>query len=128
MAKKEDKKGSREREESTDKKKSTGIKQEIISLVSSNITPLVKDGVQSMIRKVQDAVYHTEKKVVEDLLTAVILFAGLIFLAIGVAFLINNYFMLDRQWGFLIVGVLMLAGAYMMRAHTEKTRYMDRRR
>lgn len=106
-----------------EKKGGKDLKDQIMGAVTSNVIPYLKEGVKGIVKKAQDAIYHTEKKIMENLLMAAILIIGFIFILVGVVYFINDYFALDSYWGFLIMGLILMIIAYFFRKHIEKTKY-----
>lgn len=106
-----------------EKKKGKGVKEQIVDIATASIVPIIKDGIRGFMKKAQDAVYHTQKKVMDNFLMGSILLAGLLLIIIGAIYFINDYFSLDRYWGFLIVGVVLIIIALVFRKRIEKTKY-----
>ncbi|PIN86821.1 hypothetical protein COV19_03020 [Candidatus Woesearchaeota archaeon CG10_big_fil_rev_8_21_14_0_10_44_13] len=106
-----------------EKKEGKGAMGQLTNLVSASILPIIKDGISSLIKKAQDAIYHTEKKVIENIIMASIFAMGFVFIALALVFFINDYFSLAKYWGFLVVGMFMIFIAYAFKIHIEKTKY-----
>lgn len=106
-----------------DKKEGSSLKKQIMAIISSNISPILKAGFQGIVKKVQDVIYHTQKRVMENFLMVLLLFAGFVFISVSAVFFINSYFELDAYWGFLIMGLLLVMTAFIFRWHIKKTRY-----
>jgi len=95
----------------------------IKKIFSSQLVPVVKEGFKSLLKKAQDIIYQTEKKIIENVLAAIILITGFIFMIVGIAFFINEYFDLSPYWGFLLMGLLLMVIAYIFKIHIDKTKY-----
>lgn len=108
-----------------EKKEGKSIKGEILKAFMSNIAPLLREGVQGAIKKMQDVVYHTQKKVTEHVFASVTLMVGFIFIAIALILFINDYFMLPRYMGFAIVGCILVIIACLFRIYIGKTKYKN---
>lgn len=104
-------------------KKEANMLNAIKKIFSSQLVPVVKSGLKNIVKKAQDIVYQTEKKIIENLLAAIILITGFIFMVVGVAFFINDYFGLSTYWGFLIIGLLLMVIAYIFKMHINKTKF-----
>jgi hypothetical protein len=66
------------------------------------------DFVRSVIHNMQEAVYRTTKKVIESLLSIVILIAGILMVLISLPFLLSRYIELPPSFFFLLMGLLLV--------------------
>jgi predicted ABC-type sugar transport system permease subunit len=75
--------------------------------------------------QVQDIAYQTEKKLLDNLFAAIVLLVGLIMLIIAIVFFINDFFGLNRYWGFFIVGLIMIISALLYKKKIDSTKYYN---
>ena len=106
------------------KKSEDGYKDTLKQIISSTIISQIKDGVKNFGLKVQKAVYNTERRIVESILTSVILLCGLVFIVIALALIISDYFKIGNQWGFFIMGIILVVIALIFRERTKKIKIL----
>ncbi len=126
MAKKEGKKKISKEQESSDTISS--VKTAVKEVISSNVIGHVKSYMKDLAHQAQDIAYQTERKVLENLFAATGILIGGVFIVLAVVFFINDFFMLDRHWGFLIVGLALVAVSLIYKRKIEKTKYYNFRR
>jgi VIT1/CCC1 family predicted Fe2+/Mn2+ transporter len=98
------------------------FKDMLKEVLSSTVMHNIKGRIRTMINRLQAAAYHTEKKILQQLVAAVLLIVGLLFIVGGLALLINDVFRLQPQWGFLIVGALLTVKSLFFMMYIKRTR------
>lgn len=98
------------------------FKDMLKQVLSSTVIHNIQGRIKGMVNKLQEAAYHTEKKILQQLIAAVLLVVGLLFIVGGLALLINDVFRLAPHWGFLIVGGLLTIKALFFMMYIKKTR------
>lgn len=101
------------------------IKSLLSESISSNIVKHIKSYMKDIAHKVQDIAYQTEKKILDNLFASIILLVGLIMIVISMVFFINDFFGLDRYWGFFIVGIILIICSLVYKRKIEKTKYYN---
>jgi len=104
------------------KKQKDEIKKFVQQVLTSGLLNQLQNAVKNIIHKTQEITYHTEKKIEQRLFAFNILFGGCIFITIGLTFLINNLFKLESQWGFLIMGGILVLIGFIFMTYMRKTR------
>lgn len=101
------------------------VKSAIKHAISDNLVSVVKLHLENITHRIQDIAYHTEKKILDNLLAAVIMIIGIIMITLAAAFFITDYFSLSRYWGFLIVGLVLVIISLIYKRRIEKTKYYN---
>lgn len=101
------------------------IKSALSESISSNLLGHIKRYMKDIAHKVQDIAYQTEKKILDNLFASIILLVGLIMIVISIVFFINDFFGLDRYWGFFIVGLILIIFSLLYKRKIEKTKYYN---
>jgi uncharacterized membrane protein len=101
------------------------LKSALSGPVASSLVHQFKNYMKDIAHKVQDIAYQTEKKVLDNLFAAIILLVGLIMIVIAIVFFINDFFGLNRYWGFLIVGLIMIISALLYKRKIDNTKYYN---
>lgn len=99
------------------------IKSVVKQAVSDNLINAVKSHLKNITHKVQDIAYQTEKKILDNLFAEIVMLAGLILITLSIVFFIIDYFVLERYWGFLIVGLVLVIISLIYKRKIEKTKY-----
>ena len=107
-------------------KKTDTLKKIISAAVSTSVLSSVKNAAKDILKKAQDIVYYTQEKMMEMLAAGIIMLTGVIMMLIGLVYLINNSFNLQEQWGFLIVGFIILLTGKIFFNKTEQKKYYPR--
>ncbi|MBD3313341.1 hypothetical protein GF345_02775 [Candidatus Woesearchaeota archaeon] len=101
------------------------IKDAIKDAFAANVLVQAKEYMKDLAHRAQEVAYHTEQKILENLFAGIILFVGSVMIIMAVVYFINDYFLLDRYWGFLIVGLVLVVIALFYKRKIERTRYYD---
>lgn len=94
------------------------------SAVSSSVLSSVKTASKDILKKAQEVVYHTQQKMMEFFAAGIIMITGIVIMLIGLVYLVNDAFQLKAQWGYLIVGFLILLTGKIFMNKADKTKYM----
>lgn len=104
--------------------KKEGTVMEIVDkIVSSAVLGNLKKTAKDLLKEAQKTAYLTERKIIENLATAVFLLLGIIFVAISLVMFINKQFNLESQWGYLIMGLIIIIIALVFKQYINKTSF-----
>ncbi len=98
--------------------------QKLLHTLSEAFSSEVKFIFSQGLHKIQETIYLTEKKLIQHLYAALILLAGTLFLAVGVALLLAQTLQLGMGAGFLIVGVILSLIAFILNRYIQQTMYI----
>jgi len=84
------------------------LKDTVKTAISTAFLTKAKHFAEDLKEKVTTYVQDLQQKFVESMLAMLLLFLGAVFLLIGLVIGINNHFDLEAQWGFLIMGALII--------------------
>lgn len=107
--------------------KKEGIGSEIKSIIkdaiSTNLISHAKTYMKDFAHKAQEVAYQTEKKIVENLFAGAVMMMGFALIVIAVVYFVNDFFDLDRYWGFLIIGLILIVFSFIYKRSIEKRKY-----
>jgi membrane protein insertase Oxa1/YidC/SpoIIIJ len=92
-------------------------------IVSSAILDNLKSTAKDILKQAQKTAYLTEQKIMESVAAGVFLFIGIIFVAISLVMFINKSFNLEQQWGYLIMGLIIIIIALLFKQYINKTMF-----
>lgn len=111
MAKKEEKEGS------------------LKSFLESELVEKLKEGgkalIEEVIHKGQDIVYQTERKIIDNMIVAVVLLVGIIMIVLALAFFLVEVLQLTKYASLLIIGLVLIIGALIFKRKIDKTKYYN---
>lgn len=106
-----------------------GIKDMIKSALSSKFASTIKDNLKELIHeiihKAQDIAYQTERKILDNLIAAVVFLFGIVMVVLAAAFFLIDRYGLERYWAFLIIGLIMLFISILFKRKIDKTKYYN---
>ncbi|MCX6707246.1 MAG: hypothetical protein NT001_03850 [Candidatus Woesearchaeota archaeon] len=102
-----------------------GLKSALSGSITSILVHQLKAYMKDIARQVQDIAYQTEKKILDNLFASIILLVGLIMIVIAIVFFINDFFGLDRYWGFFIVGLVLIIISLLYKRKIDNTKYYN---
>jgi len=75
----------------------------------------LKNTYTEFIETLQGYAYKTQERILEIFSLFIVMLCGLIFLLIGLVFLINEYVKLSWGWSFLIMGITLILISYLLK-------------
>lgn len=85
----------------------TGVVEKFASSIFlDQLMDKLKEAGNHILKKVQDMIYLTEKKILQTVVSVIFLVFGLIFIFISLVMFINDYFNLHSYVGYFIVGLV----------------------
>lgn len=98
----------------------------LLKAVESVVEPIVVDNLRTLGQNIHSTISDfgkfSVKRVIDELVFGLTLFAGFIFVAIGVALWFSSYFGVSGYVGYLFVGATLLLVSALMRAKVESGR------
>ena len=91
-----------------------------------SVKKALEGGVKTVVTKAQEVVYHTQTKLLENLLMALFLLTGTIITMVSIGFLLIDYVHWRRGQAFLLVGIVVLLLGFMMRMIFNRGKYIYR--
>ncbi|MFC1774940.1 hypothetical protein ACFLZN_01345 [Nanoarchaeota archaeon] len=85
---------------------------------------LLKDGVTTLVHKMQEIIYMTQKKMEQSMMSMMLMTAGIIFICVGLIQLMNQYIPLAGG-SYLIVGGFLFLIAVIMKLMSDKNKYYE---
>jgi hypothetical protein len=89
----------------------------------------IKEGgkflVDEVIHHAQDIVYQTERKIIDNMIVAVVLLVGIIMLVLAVVFFMMEVLGLPKYASLLILGLVLIIGALLFKRKIDKTKYYN---
>ncbi len=98
--------------------------QKFLHSISDAFSSEVKFLFSQGLHKIQETIYLTEKKLIQHLYAALILLAGTLFLAVGIALFLAQTLQLGMGAGFLIVGIILMIIALILKRYITQTMYL----
>ena len=105
------------------KEEKSTVRQVLDSLVSSAILGNLKSAAKDLFKQAQKTAYLTEQKILENIAAGVFMLLGVVFVAISLAMFVNKQFNLDQQWGYLIIGLIIIIIALLFKQYINKTKF-----
>lgn len=99
------------------------VRQILDSLVSSAILDNLKSAAKDLLKQAQKTAYLTEQKIMENIAVGVFLLLGIIFISISLVMFINQAFNLENQWGYMIMGLIIIIISLLYKQHIDKTKF-----
>ena len=95
----------------------------LLKAVENAVEPIVVNNLRSLGQNIHSTISDfgkfSVKKVIDELIFGLTLFAGFIFVAVGVALWFSRYFGVNSYVGYLFVGATLLLVSALMRARVE---------
>ena len=101
-------------------------KTELVEGLKSKALSGIVEYAKGLIKKAQDAVYYTQRKVIQLFYASALFIAGIIFLSIAIVLLISDYLKLSKGWSFLILGLVLIILAMFVKISAEKSKYYNK--
>lgn len=98
--------------------------QEFIHSITHHVSENVKFFFDTGLRRVQKTVYLTEKKMIQHMYAAIILLAGILFVAVGASLILSELLTISFGGGFFIIGILLIITALIFRQYVKNTLYI----
>ena len=97
--------------------------------LESALVEKIKEGgkflVDEVVHHAQDIVYQTERKLIDNMIVAVVLLVGIIMLVLAAVFFMTDFLGLQRYAVLLILGLVLVIGALIFKRKIEKTKYYN---
>ena len=99
------------------------------SFLESALVEKIKEGgkvlIEEVLHKGQDIVYQTERKIIDNMIVAVVLLVGVIMLVLSIIFFMVEVLELPKYASLLILGLILIIGALIFKRKIDKTKYYN---
>lgn len=99
------------------------------SFLESALVEKIKEGgkvlIEEVLHKGQDIVYQTERKIIDNMIVAVVLLVGIIMIVLSIVFFMVEVLELPKYASFLVLGLILIIGALIFKRKIEKTKYYN---
>ncbi len=98
------------------------LKDVLIEKFSTVVIENISDRIHELAKKLQDALYLTQKKMIEQFYVSASFFAGCLFIILAVFFYLTDALQWPRAQASAVVGICIMALSFMLKQYVLKTR------
>jgi len=101
------------------------LKETLSTFLIDQVKSRARELIEEFVHKAQDIIYQTEKHVIDNFSAAILALAGFILVVVAFAYFMMDFFKMQKYWGFLMAGLILIIVSLIIKKTVEKTKYYD---
>ena len=101
------------------------LKETLSTFLIDKVKERARELIEEFVHKAQDIIYQTEKHAIDNFSAAILALAGFILVVVAFAYFMMDFFKMQKYWGFLMAGLILIIVSLIIKKRVEKTKYYD---